>query len=215
MVSALAAAFVLGFLGSAHCVGMCGPLVLRLPGNRTSVTMYHTGRLTVYALAGLLFGMIGHQVYLAGWQQGLSVVLGMSILARLAWKGKPLTFGHRWQAWVTRLWKARSRSRFLLMGVANGLLPCGMVYLAIAAAVTGPGPWWSMGFMFFFGLGTLPLLLGIQATGRMAFRLRARRWLPYFTALTAVLLILRGLNLGIPYVSPLLAGPRPAAIECH
>jgi len=227
------AAFSLGLIGSAHCVGMCGPLVLALPvqdlgvlQRAVGVGLYHAGRIMIYVLGGLLFGLVGRRVYLAGWQQGLSIVLGVSILGWLALKG--VGGQRRWgwvggfynglQAWMGRLWQSPARAKFLLLGMANGLLPCGMVYMAIAGALTSPTVAQAVGFMAIFGLGTLPMLLGLQVTGRLvgiSFRRQIRKLLPYLTACMAVLLILRGLNLGIPFISPVLAARPGHVIGCH
>jgi sulfite exporter TauE/SafE len=234
MWQSLLAAFSLGFIGSVHCVGMCGPLVLALPVHHMNVSkrigsiwLYHSGRITVYASGGLLFGLLGRRVYLAGWQQGLSILLGVSILCWLAFKGLRGQGGlpgwaNRFygilQGWLGRLWQSPSPGKFLLMGIGNGLLPCGMVYLAIAGALTTENILQGMGFMACFGLGTLPLLLGLQMTGRMvniSFRQKIRKALPYLTVFVAILLILRGLNLGIPWVSPALATRPGQVIECH
>lgn len=214
---------------------MCGPLVLALPvqrmtpsGRAFSLGLYHTGRIFVYASAGLVFGLVGRRVYLAGWQQGLSIVLGGLILAWVVVKGirggggrLPGWAGRFYgvlQGWMGRLWQSPSRGRFFLMGMGNGLLPCGMVYLAIAGALTSPYVLQGAGFMACFGLGTLPMLLGLQVTGRMvriSFRQQIRRALPYLMAFMAVLLILRGMNLGIPFISPLLASRPGQVIGCH
>jgi sulfite exporter TauE/SafE len=180
-----------------------------------------------YASGGLLFGLLGRKVYLAGWQQGLSVALGTSILGwvlvkEIGGRGRlPVWTRHFYgalQQWMGRLWQSPSWTRYLLMGMGNGLLPCGMVYLAMAGALTGTNILQSIGFMAFFGLGTLPLLLGLHVTGRMvslSFRRQIRRALPYLTVAVAILLILRGLNLGIPMISPVLAARPGQGIGCH
>jgi len=234
MWQAFLAAFGIGLLGSMHCVGMCGPLVLSLPvrnmGARQralSVGSYHLGRIGIYAFAGLLFGLLGRRVYLAGWQQGMSVLLGVLLLGWMTAKGFRLhgrmpvlvnKFYWELMRWMTSLWQSSFRGKFLLMGMGNGLLPCGMVYLAIAGALTSTSLIQGMGFMAFFGLGTLPLLLILQMSGMMVsvrFRQQVRKALPYLTALVAILLILRGLNLGIPFVSPMLAPQSGPIIQCH
>lgn len=228
------AAFALGGISSMHCVGMCGPLVLSLPlhgldaaGRWKAIALYHGGRIGIYSFGGLLFGLLGHRIYLAGWQQGLSILLGVAILAQLLFRryGRqgwmPARMGSCYahlQRWMGRLWVSPSTGRFLLMGLANGLLPCGMVYLAIAAALTTGSAGMAMGFLFFFGLGTLPLLLGLQTTGRLIgapARQKMRRLLPFITAFIALLLILRGLGLGIPFVSPVMAAQPSQVIDCH
>jgi hypothetical protein len=234
MIASFLVAFALGFLGSAHCVGMCGPLVLSLPvqglsayRRGLSVGMYHAGRIGVYTMGGILFGLMGRRFYLAGWQQALSVLLGGALLFAVvlrALRGKGRLPGwalgyYNWlQGWMGRLWAAPSCSKFVLMGMANGMLPCGMVYFAIAGALTSSTLLQAAGFMAFFGLGTSPMLLGLQMTGRMvgvSFRLAIRKILPYLTAFMAILLILRGLNLGIPIISPVLAARPAHAVGCH
>ena len=93
-----------------------------------------------------------------------------------------------------------------------------MVYLAIAGALTRIHVLESAGFMACFGLGTLPLLLALQYTGgRLSFPLRARlrRAIPVLTIAIGLLLILRGLDLGIPFLSPVMAAVRGKVISCH
>ncbi|MBS1662442.1 MAG: sulfite exporter TauE/SafE family protein [Bacteroidetes bacterium] len=225
------AALVLGFAGSAHCVGMCGPLALALPVQGfsavrrwVSVGLYHGGRIFMYALAGVVFGLVGRRFYVAGWQQGLSIGLGVFILCWVVVRGAG---GRGWlpvgvyaplQRVMARVWASPSSGRFFLMGMLNGLLPCGMVYMAVAGALTSSGVMAAAVFMVCFGVGTLPMLVGLQVTGRMVggpVRVRLRKVLPYLTVVMAVLLILRGLGLGIPFVSPVLAGAMGHAIECR
>lgn len=236
MWQAFLVAWSMGLLGSLHCVGMCGPLVLSLPvqglGTRErvwSVGLYHLGRIGIYSFAGLLFGLLGRRVYLAGWQQAMSILLGMALLIGVVGKAfggaggmrktvRPNRFYWAVTEWMRFLWQSPSKGKFFLMGMGNGLLPCGMVYLAVAGALTSPDIVRGVGFMAFFGLGTLPLLLMLQMGGRMipiSFRRPIRRALPYITALVAVLLILRGLNLGIPFISPALAGGAGQVMDCR
>jgi uncharacterized protein len=237
MWEGFAMALLLGLASSLHCVGMCGPLALALPkrssGGRMAPLIYHVGRIVTYTLGGLCFGLMGRGVYLAGWQQGLSIVLGVMILVVVIVRWLPVAGGMRrlgrWrhsgrgyfgllQRVVARFWEAPSLGAVGLLGMINGLLPCGMVYLAIAGALTRPGVGEAMGFMAFFGLGTLPLLLLLQYAGHglgASFRLQLRRVLPFVTVVVAVLLILRGLDLGIPFVSPLLAKGPGHVVECH
>lgn len=216
-------AFALGLVSSLHCVGMCGPLVAALPvqglsavRRRLALFGYHFGRIGVYTVMGVIAGLVGRGVRLAGFQQVFSISLGVVILV--------VVFG-RWKVGVPglsslvgKLWRSELRMKFLVLGMANGLLPCGMVYLALAGAVSSSGAGEAAGFMVFFGLGTLPLLLGVSYFTRyigVAARGRVRKVLPFVVASMGVLLILRGMGLGIPFVSPVLpAGPRQA-ILCH
>lgn len=235
-------AFTLGLAGSLHCVGMCGPLALAMPlqgmsrsGQVFGILLYHTGRVMTYSIGGLVFGLLGRRVYLAGWQQGFSMTLGVIVLAVLAWgrlggsiRGRPggrtMTGhgsvpwrGHLWRL-IGQLWQSSSRSRFLLLGMANGLLPCGMVYIAIAGALTSSGAGQAAGFMAAFGAGTLPLMLVVHYSGRalsLSVRRYYRRMAPLLIASMGVLLILRGLNLGIPFISPVLATGAGQVIGCH
>lgn len=256
MLSAAFSALALGLLSSLHCVGMCGPLLLALPfQTRVTTTgarpaslilrqiLYHTGRILTYSLFGLLFGLLGRHIYLAGWQQLLSITLGALILVfflirrlpaathrpPLATRNLPnatrrLEAPHRTGAQklltrlITRLWRSPSTPTFFLLGMANGLLPCGMVYLALAAALTRTTAADATLFMVCFGIGTLPLLAATQWFGSKivpAFRPQLRRFLPIVTVTVALLLILRGLSLGIPFISPRLATAPAHAISCH
>lgn len=236
MISAL----VLGLAGSLHCVGMCGPIALSLPlsadgsrGRSTGVVLYFVGKTVTYALLGVLFGLVGQQLVLAGWQQALSVVLGIAMLVfALISIFKPSIFHHNqltlfignklsplMGAFVGR----QSISAPLVLGMLNGLLPCGLVYVALSAAVATGDALMAGGFMAVFGLATMPLMLVLMLfTTQLSvqYRNKVRRLLPVFTAIIAVLLILRGLDLGIPYVSPHLealpaAGRGAEAVSCH
>ncbi|HLZ89361.1 MAG TPA: sulfite exporter TauE/SafE family protein [Puia sp.] len=229
MLQTVTSAFFLGLLSSLHCVGMCGPLLLALPNQRLgpagrafSSFFYHGGRILTYTLGGLVFGLAGHHLYLAGWQQGLSIALGAAILMLYIIRRLPaapsLKLPPRLMRRIGGFWQSPTLPGFFLLGVANGLLPCGMVYLAIAAALLQHTVTQAILFMAFFGAGTLPLLLGTQYLGRKItanWRIQLRRTLPIVTVLMAVLLILRGLNLGIPFISPVLAAAPKHPISCH
>lgn len=223
----------MGMVSSLHCIGMCGPLVMSLPlpqqaGFRRilAVITYNAGRLTTYGILGALFGLAGRRLQVAGWQQWLSVVLGIAII--LGWlaarSGKQITFlpARILQQAVTRLnlylWKRAGKAGFYLLGMANGLLPCGMVYLAVAAAIGAGSAGMSTLFMVCFGLGTLPAMTGlgyISGWFNQSVRLHLRKLMPVFTVVIGVLLILRGLNLGIPFISPQLPVMPGAGVSCH
>lgn len=235
MIQAWTSAFFLGLVSSLHCVGMCGPLALALPTRNLPPArralaggLYHGARILVYTLAGVVFGLFGRGVYLAGWQQWLSIGLGaLNVLYALLRRFRPVSarlgtagrgFLTSLQRTITRLWSTPGRAKFFLLGTANGLLPCSMVYLAIAGALTRTHVLESAGFMACFGLGTLPLLLALQYTGvQVGFpaRVRLRRALPALTIAIGLLLILRGLDLGIPFLSPAMAASPGKMISCH
>lgn len=218
----LITALSLGLLGSFHCVGMCGPIALALPVNQLrplakfiSVLFYNLGRALTYGIFGLLFGLLGQGLFMGGFQQLVSVSLGSLILLSVIYsylfhKGlfqwKTLNgFVLRLKSGFSILFKHRSAGAMLLIGLLNGLLPCGLVYVAIAGAIASGNFLEGASFMFVFGLGTLPMMLSLSLFGQflqVKYRNLIRRTVPVFVSMMAVLMILRGLNLGIPYVSP-------------
>ena len=122
------------------------------------------------------------------------------------------------QRWIIVLWKNPNMGSFLLLGVANGLLPCGMVYIAIAASLTSSHVEYSAIFMTAFGLGTLPAMFGLSYFGyliNLSARNKMKKMMPFFMGVVGVILILRGLNLGIPFLSPVLASPASTAVICR
>ncbi|HEX7653452.1 MAG TPA: sulfite exporter TauE/SafE family protein [Verrucomicrobiae bacterium] len=214
-------AISLGLLGSLHCAAMCGPLLLALPvpagGPARFITgrlIYQLGRILTYTLLGILAGLAGKSIVLIGIQRWLSIGLGVAILGgfflsrRLA-LATPVI---RSVGWLKRVMGRQLQQRTLrslfLLGILNGLLPCGLVYVALAGAVSRGTLTAAIGFMAAFGLGTLPTMLGISLSGKIlspAIRLKLRRVIPVSVCLLAGLLILRGMALGIPYLSPDLA----------
>lgn len=234
------AGFVFGILSSFHCVGMCGAIALALPGAAESGwrwlagrLTYHGGRIGTYAVLGAGAGVVGRGLHVLGWQQGLSIASGVLILllvvvpeagraraARAVGLARPLAAVQRGLGYW---FQQRGSGALLLTGALNGLLPCGMVYLALAGALSAPGVGGAAAYMALFGLGTLPLLLGWSLMGRLiapALRFRLRRVVPWAAGALALVFIVRGLGLGIPYLSPaagLPAAPgRPyQAVICH
>jgi sulfite exporter TauE/SafE len=217
----LLAAISLGFLGSFHCVGMCGPIALTIPVNRKSFfsvisgsAVYNLGRITTYALMGLLFGLIGQGVALAGWQSLLSIVLGSLILILLFLPkislipmklGTVMHFLESLKSKIRTLFGIHTFRSLFFIGFLNGLLPCGLVYLGIAGSVATGDALKGALFMAAFGLGTFPAMMTVTMIRdriNISFREKIRKTIPVFVGMMAILLILRGMNLGIPYVSP-------------
>ena len=205
-------ALLLGLAGSVHCAAMCGPLILLVTKVRlrpADAFAYHVGRITTYAAIGILFGALGRSLALAGWQRGLSIFAGLAILAGLfltsaaALKTPMVKLVARLKSTFGHLLQHQSLVAQFGLGAINGLLPCGLVYVAAAGAAATGNPLAGAGYMAVFGLGTLPMLLGIVlAGGRQPFAARLHRLTPVAVGVVAVLLILRGLGLGIPYLSP-------------
>jgi len=227
--------FVLGFAGSLHCIGMCGPLALALPVNHLSpvrkiisVLLYQAGRVITYTLLGLIFGLAGRMVYISGFQQSFSIGIGVLILVSLLYyyysrsRFQPAfirQFNSKVQHWIVHILQSPQKSfSFLLLGMANGLLPCGMVYMGIAAALTSSGIGNSMLFMAMFGVGTMPAMVAVSyfgSTAGITLRRRVQKATPVIMGIMALILILRGMNLGIPYLSPLLPASPDDAVHCH
>lgn len=222
MLTVITAGLAIGILGSFHCVGMCGPLAISLPlQGRSNFSkflasfFYNAGRVITYSLLGLLFGLVGHSIALFGYQQLLSILIGAVILLFLLTKdrfngaGFNIPYVARFFAVVRKrlgnLYRNKNFSAVFFIGLLNGLLPCGLVYMAIAGALATGDVINSMVFMASFGLGTLPLMWAVSFFGSyisVGLRVRIRRLQPYLLGLLACLLILRGIGLGIPYISP-------------
>ncbi len=211
-------AFTLGLIGSTHCLGMCGPIALAIPltaSQRMMMTFqalkYNLGRVLTYAFLGAVFGLLGMGVELAGFQKGFSIIIGILLLfaaffsldweSRLANKTPLKIFFHFIKRQIGKLLRNDSKQSHLLIGVFNGFLPCGMVYLAIAGAITTGSVLNGMLFMALFGLGTLPLMLGIMLLGNVikpSFKNILRKIAPFIMVGFALLLIARGLNVNLP-----------------
>lgn len=223
--------FLIGILGSFHCVGMCGPIVMALPEQKNnfiqSRILYNIGRTVSYTLLGLLVGLFGQGLQFAGWQQGLSIATGIFIILSIFINrghinipsiAKAVSFLKRN---LGSALKANRKARFLIIGTLNGLLPCGFVYLALAGAINAQIYWQSGLYMALFGLGTIPLMMVFSVSGNalpVSWRIKLNKVAPYMAGCLAILFILRGLNLGIPYVSPKLVDNNVTVIEiseCH
>lgn len=211
-------AFLLGLLGSLHCAGMCGPLVLAreaaMPASRSLLNgrmFYNAGRLTTYTLLGGFFGAVGQSFALLGLQRWVSIAAGVLILLALVLSSRLMLNGAitRGVALLKkRLGKLLVRpggAAGFFLGNFNGLLPCGLVYAACAGAAATGGTTTGMGYMLVFGLGTVPMMLGVALAGKklqFTLRFKLEKLIPGCLVMVALLLILRGLGLGIPYLSP-------------
>jgi sulfite exporter TauE/SafE len=224
-------ALALGLLGSLHCAAMCGPLLLALPvasgtaGNFIfGRVVYQLGRVSTYGFLGVGAGLIGQSVVFAGLQRWLSIALGAAILTgfflsrKIALAAPVMRLVMRLKFFMATQLRQRSFRSLALLGMLNGLLPCGLVYVALAGAVARGNFLSAVLFMLVFGLGTLPMMLGIGLSGRIFppfWRLKFRRAIPAGVYLLAGLLILRGLALGIPYISPALVAGVPVSCCAH
>lgn len=223
----------IGLLGSFHCIGMCGPLALALPVHRytgvqkySGIFLYNIGRAFTYGLLGLGFGFIGNQFRLWGLQQVISIAAGLFLLlfilssfsftSRIGWLAKFNT--HVQRGLGALLTSAKNPFALFPIGILNGLLPCGLVYVAIAAALATMDTLQGVLLMFSFGLGTLPVMAGLMLFGHLISvkaRHKMNQAVPYVVGMMAVMLILRGMNLGIPYLSPSMEKDSTEVSCCH
>jgi sulfite exporter TauE/SafE len=209
-------------IANLHCVGMCGPIALALPLKRDSkieiingILQYNLGRILTYSLLGYIIGFIGLSINLFGLIQGLSIATGIGIII-YAWRKyfisnvlyTKINF-HFIQKFTSKnmgeIIRKNGSFKLLLFGMLNGLLPCGMVYTALFTSILAGSPRDSLFTMFFFGLGTLPgmILISLFATQiTNKFRGRINKFLPYFLTFIGLIIVIRGLNLDIPYLSP-------------
>ncbi|WP_445732879.1 sulfite exporter TauE/SafE family protein [Mariniflexile sp.] len=218
----LISAFVLGLLGSFHCVGMCGPIAFMLPVDRTNaykkisqISLYHIGRLLAYSLIGLVFGLIGKSLSIFGFQQQLSIAIGvlMIVVVIIPQKtfnkynvSKPIYKGvSKVKSALGNALNKKTADTFLTIGFLNGFLPCGLVYMAVFAAIAGGNALNGSLYMAVFGLGTIPLMttaIYFSQFLKGSARQKIQKAIPMFVVLIGLLFILRGLGLGIPYLSP-------------
>ncbi|QNL48699.1 sulfite exporter TauE/SafE family protein [Olivibacter sp. SDN3] len=232
MNGTLILAFFIGLLGSIHCVGMCGPLMFSMPSPSGSslkglkrLLLYQFGRLLTYGLLGLVLGAIGAGSYVHGWQQYLSMFTGIFLIGMAVYHifGRYVSFIARRQQQLflpllqkMSYWIQQPGGHFMV-GLLNGLLPCGMVYMALATALNTSTPADGFLFMLMFGAGTLPLLLTAGFIGNFFkgfMKFNRSRWLQLLFFVLGIWFILRGADLGIPYLSPLSA-PQRGDILCR
>lgn len=224
-------AFLLGLAGSLHCAGMCGPLMLALPTDSRSVggllahrLTHHAGRLSVYAGLGALLGLFGESLAVMGMQRWISIAVGVLIIGAVflaPTRLRQFPVGgliQRIRGIFANLLKRNSATGRFLLGGLNGLLPCGLVYVAGAGALASGDRLSGVLYMLAFGLGTMPMLLGVSLLGKrcsLNWTPAARRLVPVFIGMVGVVLVLRGMDLGIPYLSPRLAGGTGADCPCE
>ncbi len=218
----LITAIILGLLSSFHCLGMCGPIAFALPIDRINkrkglyqTVSYHIGRLFAYAVIGALFGLLGRGLYLAGFQQRLSILIGIAMIVMVI---LPIHIFNRFnfsKPLYSLIGKLKGKLRLYLkktsykalfsIGFFNGFLPCGMVYMALVGAIATSEVYFGAIYMLLFGLGTVPMMTFAVHSKRifsLSIRKKIRKTIPVFVVIIGILFILRGMGLGIPYVSP-------------
>lgn len=232
----LLSALVLGLLGSLHCIGMCGPIAFMLPVSRNNkykkagqVFIYHFGRLMAYGIIGLLFGLLGKGLYIFGIQQKLSILIGVlmilivimpfNYMSRLSFSRPVYRIIGKIKSSLGKALKKKTADTFLTIGFLNGFLPCGLVYMALLGAIAMGTALEGSLYMILFGLGTVPLMTtAVYLSGILkdSSKRRIRKLIPVFVVIIGILFILRGMGLGIPYVSPKpMVEMVSTELECH
>ncbi|WP_291963170.1 sulfite exporter TauE/SafE family protein [Maribacter sp.] len=232
----LLSALILGLMGSLHCVGMCGPIAFMLPVDRTNnykkfgqIFIYHFGRLLAYGIIGLVFGLLGKGLSIFGIQQKLSIAIGviMILIVLIPYQtfnkynlSKPVyKIISKVKNQLGKELKKKSPDTFLTIGFLNGFLPCGLVYMALFGSIAMGDALQGSLYMILFGLGTLPLMTAAIYFSNLlkgGIRQKVQKAIPVFVIIIGALFILRGLGLGIPYVSPApVTQLVSSAIECH
>ncbi len=211
-------ALVLGFMGSFHCVGMCGPIAMSIPRSSSnflsltgSALLYNSGRVLTYSVFGLIFGFLGTGITIGGFQGTLSIILGAGIILGVIFskffKNRATKLIQKPTAWVTsmygKLLRIESKTTLFGLGVLNGLLPCAFIYSGLAAAVLTNSPTHSAAYMALFGLGTFPAMYFMYLSPKILSqdtRQMIRDFIPYFAFTFGIVLVLRGLILFDLYV---------------
>jgi sulfite exporter TauE/SafE len=215
-------AFIFGLISSFHCIGMCGPIAMMLPVDRNNpakkvsqILTYHLGRLTAYGTIGLIFGLVGKGFFMAGIQQNLSIFIGVAMIAVILIPEKIFSkynFSKPIFKLISKIkstlgsqFKNKSYKSLFTIGLLNGILPCGMVYVALFGAIAMQSESLGVLYMVLFGLGTVPMMssvIYINSFLSIPIRNKIQKIIPYVAILIGILFILRGLGLGIPYISP-------------
>ncbi len=215
-------AFILGLISSLHCIGMCGPIAMMLPVNHKNPTqkalqiiLYHLGRISTYAFIGFIFGTLGRGFFLAGFQQKLSIFLGIIMILYVVFPkltfnnihiNKPFLFV--FDSLKSKLGKQfgkKTPQSFYFIGILNGFLPCGMLYIALFGALAMQTIFLGISYMILFGIGTIPMMSTVvYFSGFITpkFRNQIQKLIPVMVVCIGVLMILRGLGLDISHVSP-------------
>jgi sulfite exporter TauE/SafE len=215
-------AFFFGLISSLHCIGMCGPIAMMLPVDRnnpvkkaTQIITYHLGRLTAYATIGFIFGVVGKGFFLAGIQQKLSIFIGVAMIvvilipekvfAKYNFSKPVFKLISKVKTTLGAQFKNKTYKSLFTIGLLNGFLPCGMVYVALFGAIAMQSESLGVLYMILFGLGTVPLMSSVTYLNSfltIPIRNKIQKAIPYVAVIIGILFIFRGLGLGIPYLSP-------------
>lgn len=218
----LYSAFIFGLISSLHCIGMCGPIAMMLPVNKSNpaekviqILIYHIGRLTAYASLGLIFGLLGRGFYMAGIQQQLSIAVGILMIVIVVVPEREF-MKYNFSKPVYRLlskiksnlgnqFKRKSPDAFFTIGLLNGFLPCGLVYAALFGAIAMQNLTLSVTYMILYGIGTIPMMSAVVYLSNLLsipVRNKLQKIIPIVVIFIGIMFIFRGLGLDIAYLSP-------------
>lgn len=218
----LYSAFIFGLISSFHCVGMCGPIAMMLPVDRSNPTkkviqimLYQIGRLSAYASLGLIFGILGKGFYMAGIQQHISIIVGI-LMILIVLIPERLFMKYNFSKPVYKLlsnvktslgnqFKRKSPDALFTIGLLNGFLPCGLVYAALFGAIAMQNVTLGVTYMLLYGLGTIPMMSAVVYISNflsIPLRSKMQKIIPLVTVIIGTLFILRGLGLDIANISP-------------
>jgi len=211
----------LGLLTGFHCIGMCGPIAIALPLNKKtwgtrifSALWYNIGRTITYASLGVIFGILGAGFSLAGFQKWISIIMGVFMIAsvlfpkinHMLYRGTgDSKIMNSIKKQLAKYFQRASYKSLFITGLLNGLLPCGMVYMALAGAIGVGSLQGAVLFMILFGLGTIPMMFLLSMIGNFAtikLKHAINKIIPFVVVIVGALFILRGLELGIKFISP-------------
>ena len=215
-------ALLFGLISSFHCIGMCGPIAMMLPIDRSNQTkkvfqilLYHLGRLTAYGMLGLFFGILGKGLFLAGFQQKLSIFMGIMMIIFVIVPEKRLAqynFSKPIYKLISKVkshlgaqFKRKSPDALFTIGLLNGFLPCGMVYATLFGAIAMQSELLGVAYMVLYGIGTIPMMSAMVLLSNfitVPVRNRIQKLIPIVVILIGSLFIVRGMGLDIPYISP-------------
>ena len=212
-------AFIMGLVGSVHCAGMCGPIAISLPykaGMQTKeetflkILLYNLGRVVTYAFMGAVFGLVGKGFFTMGIQKWLLILLAVVLIIVAVFsidvESKLLEipvinrFNNFLKSALTKALKKATVKTFFIIGILNGFLPCGLVYMAIAAAIATGSVVSSVLYMILFGLGTMPMMMALGYGGNFIgqkFRRTLRKLYPVFMILFAIFFLMRAFKISM------------------
>ncbi|MFK7001323.1 sulfite exporter TauE/SafE family protein [Flavobacterium oreochromis] len=215
-------AFILGLISSLHCVGMCGPIAMMLPVDRKNQTkkviqiiIYNIGRIMSYILLGSFFGLLGRGLFLAGFQQKMSIIIGIlmivivlvpeKVFAQYNFSKPVFIMLSKVKTLLGQQFKNKTYQSIFMIGLLNGFLPCGLVYVALFGAIAMQKISLSIVYMALYGIGTIPMMTMVVYISNLLtlpVRNKIQKIIPIAVIGVGVLFIFRGLGLDLPFLSP-------------